>query len=648
MKRSPVLRTFLLGLLLLAGLTAASAQTTNLLANPGFENPFEPVEGGASMIAQGWTPWSLTTDQNVEPEYYLASDTVNGMAPPRIHGGDDAQQYFSFFAPHIGGVYQQVAGVAPGDELSFSIYAYIWASSGEDSNVSDGSGALTFEVGIDPTGGTDATSSAIVWSDPVVNYDQYAQYAIAAVAAADTVTVFVRSTVTEVAMNNTVYVDDAELVVTGTGAPVVTEAVTDTVAPTEETVPVLTDEATAAATEIVEVTEAVVTEVAPVVTEVVVPTEEIIPVVTEEPTIAVVTEEPVLVTVEVIEPTEVVVTEAATVEVTEAPTVEATVEILPIESPTDIPTEVPPTVEPPTAVPTDAGPTEVPTEAPPTSTPFPSPTLDTTVFPLTFSYTVVRGDTVGALATRYGSTIEAIIIANQLGYDARIFETQVLLIPVQTLPEPTLPPTATLIPSETPIASVTPFPTFTTPPSQSPIPTFTTVPSSTPLPPPTEVPTLVPSPTEAPVQVLPAQGVNPTATTQIAQTYVVQYGDSLSTIAVRFGILTRDLARVNNIVNPNLVYVGQVLQIPMSGTLTPVPPTAVPSLVPTTVPSATAIVVVPAPTQSVPNPAVYQVQPGDNLYRISIRFNVPIRALIEINGIADASRIFVGQLLILP
>lgn len=666
MNRSPVFRTLLLCLFLVTGLAVVSAQTGNLLANPGFENPFAPVEGGASMVAQGWTPWSLDTDQNVEPEYYLASDTVNGMAPPRIHSGEDAQQYFSFFAPHIAGVYQQVAGVAPGDQLSFSIYAYIWVSSGEDSDVSDGSGALTFEVGIDPTGGNNPTGASIVWSDPAANYDQYAQYAIAAVAAADTVTVFVRSTVTEVAMNNVVYIDDAELIVTGGAAPSETEAATEAVAPTEETISAATEEATEViseaptevATETVEIevteaaTEAVIveitaapTEVIPVVTEEPTPTEEVISLVTEEPTIAVaaITEEPVLVTVEVEEPTEVVATEVITEEATAEVPTETPTEIPPTETPTDVPTEVPPTVAPPTEVPTEAPPTETPTEAPPTVTPLPSPTLNTTTFPFMLTYTVVSGDTVGALATRFGSTIEAIIIANQLDADARIIVTQQLLIPVPVMPSPTPIPSETPLPSATPIASATPFPTFTPFPSSTPFPTFTPPPSSTPLPSPTIPPTLVPS--EVPVQVLPAQVVNPTATTQIATTYVVQYGDSLSAIAVRFGVLTRDLARVNNIVNPNLVFVGQVLQIPVSGTLTPIPPTLVPSLVP----SSTPIIVVPPPTQPPPvNPRVYQVQPGDNLYRISIRFNVPIRALIELNGIADASRIFVGQLLILP
>jgi LysM repeat protein len=230
----------------------------------------------------------------------------------------------------------------------------------------------------------------------------------------------------------------------------------------------------------------------------------------------------------------------------------------------------------------------------------PSPTLNTTVFPFLYPYIVQRGDTVGSLATRFGSTVEAIIIVNQLDADARIFETQQLMIPVQTIPSPT-PVAVTLISPAT--ATETPL-------------------------------VVVPAVTEEPgvqPQIAGTQQVQPTM-----QRYVVQYGDTLSTIAVRFRVSLRELARLNGIVNPNLVYIGQVLRIPVSGspTLTPHPPTATR--------------VAPSPTPVVEKPEYYRVMPGDNLYRISIRFNVPIVALIQVNGIYDANRIYVGQLLIIP
>lgn len=46
------------------------------------------------------------------------------------------------------------------------------------------------------------------------------------------------------------------------------------------------------------------------------------------------------------------------------------------------------------------------------------------------------------------------------------------------------------------------------------------------------------------------------------QTYVVQPGDSLSSIAVRFGTTAWAIAYANNLPNVNIIYVGQTLRIP--------------------------------------------------------------------------------------
>src|SRR5689334_20216951 len=141
MKRSLVFRMLLVACFALVGIIpAVHGQSANLLTNPGFEAPFEPLaDAPTSSVAQGWTAWAVQDDLLQLPEYYPASDTTNGMGAPRIHSGADAQQYFTFFAPHNAGVYQQVTGISPGDGLTFSVYAYLWSSSGEDANISDGS-----------------------------------------------------------------------------------------------------------------------------------------------------------------------------------------------------------------------------------------------------------------------------------------------------------------------------------------------------------------------------------------------------------------------------------------------------------------------------------------------------------------------------
>ena len=49
--------------------------------------------------------------------------------------------------------------------------------------------------------------------------------------------------------------------------------------------------------------------------------------------------------------------------------------------------------------------------------------------------------------------------------------------------------------------------------------------------------------------------------------YTVVRGDTLAAIARRFGVSTTAIATQNGITNPNLIYVGQVLQIPAGGTV---------------------------------------------------------------------------------
>ncbi|HEY84623.1 MAG TPA: LysM peptidoglycan-binding domain-containing protein [Chloroflexi bacterium] len=46
------------------------------------------------------------------------------------------------------------------------------------------------------------------------------------------------------------------------------------------------------------------------------------------------------------------------------------------------------------------------------------------------------------------------------------------------------------------------------------------------------------------------------------QVYVVQSGDTLASIARRFGATTNALMSANNLANPNLIYVGQRLNVP--------------------------------------------------------------------------------------
>ena len=54
----------------------------------------------------------------------------------------------------------------------------------------------------------------------------------------------------------------------------------------------------------------------------------------------------------------------------------------------------------------------------------------------------------------------------------------------------------------------------------------------------------------------------PAPTTSNNGTYTVKSGDCLSTIGSKLGVSWRDIANINGISSPYIIYVGQVLKIP--------------------------------------------------------------------------------------
>jgi LysM repeat protein len=105
-------------------------------------------------------------------------------------------------------------------------------------------------------------------------------------------------------------------------------------------------------------------------------------------------------------------------------------------------------------------------------------------------------------------------------------------------------------------------------------------------------------------------------------TYVVQPGDTLIGIALRYGVTIWELMHVNSVFGSYMIYPGQGLVIPGAGGAVP---------------------------ESLPETSdTYVVRGGDTLTQIARRFNTTAFALAQSNGIADPSAIRVGHVLRVP
>jgi LysM repeat protein len=191
------------------------------------------------------------------------------------------------------------------------------------------------------------------------------------------------------------------------------------------------------------------------------------------------------------------------------------------------------------------------TPVPPTATPVAEAAETTPAITVEgVTYTVRWGDTLFSIAQKFGTTVDAIKAANGLTSDF-IIVGQELIIPVDDV----LPP-----------------------------------------------------------EIAPPSPGGPTV-------HIVQPGENLFRISLRYGTTVDAIAKANNIVNPWFIYVGQELKIPTGGGGMPPPG---------------------------PGGKTYVVQPGDTLYSIAVRYDTTVQALMVANNLSNPNLIYVGQTLKVP
>ncbi len=221
------------------------------------------------------------------------------------------------------------------------------------------------------------------------------------------------------------------------------------------------------------------------------------------------------------------------------------------------------------------------------------PVPTATPLPQTVEYVVQPGDTLSAIAQKFGTTVDDLIRLNHLSSES-IQVGMVLKVPQAAQPTPA-PRYQTYVvqPGDTLIALAERFGTTVDAlKSLNGLTSDTLMIGQTlrvPQPPPTYV------------------------------TYVVKQGDTLFSIAAAFNVTADEIARANNLSNTNMLRVGQTLRIPTRAT---------------------------TPT---PRPVRYHVvRAGETLTSIARQYGVTVAQIQAANGLSDPNEIYVGQRLRIP
>lgn len=191
------------------------------MLNPSLELPYHrDVINSTVEVAHDWHYFASSGKPPERdgpcqlPEY---KSITRSQDAHRVLHGDAAQCWFIRWKLMDAGIYQRMPATS-GAQYTFDCACQAWCSQSNDPTVSDGD--MHVLLGIDPTGGTDAFSGTVIWSDWKWVGPEYQRHTSPTVTALSAhITVFVRAWNKWELSHNDIYVDDCHITVEGGGTP---------------------------------------------------------------------------------------------------------------------------------------------------------------------------------------------------------------------------------------------------------------------------------------------------------------------------------------------------------------------------------------------------------------------------------------------
>jgi LysM repeat protein len=245
------------------------------------------------------------------------------------------------------------------------------------------------------------------------------------------------------------------------------------------------------------------------------------------------------------------------------------------------------------------------------------------------TYRVKSGDTVTQIAKRFGLSITSIAKLNNLGPKSLIRVGQVIKLVGNTPPE-----------VEAESYRVRPGDTLLGIASRHKL-TLSEL---------TSINRISSSTLIYPGQVLRVAKVIPTSQTPLGapDTYEVAHGDSLDSVAQKFGMTLSALREYNDLAKASIIYVGQVLNLKPPVGQAKAPKPSKPASSASTLSDEISSLDPMRPTGACTIHGFHTVLPGETISRIAAVYGVSTQSVLSANSLSWSSTIYVGQRLSIP